>query len=84
MNLSPAQRQTLSWLLIATATLVLLWLLAPVLTPFLVAAVLAYALHPAVEALARRGLPAHAGRDSGGVAGRPGRNSHCCCWWCRS
>jgi predicted PurR-regulated permease PerM len=34
-----------------------LWLLAPVLTPFAVAAVLAYALHPAVEALAARRVP---------------------------
>ena len=57
MNLTPAQRQTLSWLLIATTALALLWLLAPVLTPFLVAAVLAYALHPAVEWLAQRRVP---------------------------
>lgn len=33
------------------------WLLAPVLTPFIVAGVLAYALHPAVESLARRRVP---------------------------
>lgn len=57
MTLTPAQRQTLSWLLIATTALALLWLLAPVLTPFLVAAVLAYALHPAVEWLAQRRVP---------------------------
>ncbi|MBK7614256.1 MAG: AI-2E family transporter [Vitreoscilla sp.] len=57
MNLTPAQRQTVSWLLIAAALFALLWLLAPVLAPFLVAAVLAYALHPAVEALARRLVP---------------------------
>jgi predicted PurR-regulated permease PerM len=57
MNLSPAQRQSLSWLLIAAVVLVLLWLLAPVLTPFLIAAVLAYALQPLVEALARRRWP---------------------------
>lgn len=57
MNLTPAQRQTVSWLLIAAALFALLWLLAPVLTPFLVAAVLAYALQPAVEALARRRVP---------------------------
>ena len=55
MNLSPAQRQTLSWLLIAAAVLALLWLLAPVLMPFLIAAVLAYALQPVVESLVRRG-----------------------------
>ena len=33
------------------------WLLAPVLTPFAVAAVLAYALHPLVVRLERTGLP---------------------------
>jgi predicted PurR-regulated permease PerM len=37
--------------------MLLLWLLAPVLTPFIVAAVLAYALHPAVEALAAKRVP---------------------------
>lgn len=57
MNLSPAQRQTLSWLLIAAVTLALLWLLAPVLMPFLVAAVLAYMLQPSVEALVRHRVP---------------------------
>lgn len=57
MTLSPAQRQTLAWLGIAAAALLLLWLLAPVLTPFIVGAVLAYALHPAVERLAARRVP---------------------------
>ena len=57
MTLTPAQRQTLSWSLIAAAGFALLWLLAPVLTPFIVAAVLAYALHPAVERLAARRWP---------------------------
>jgi len=57
MTLTPAQRQTASWLLIAAVTLALLWLLAPVLAPFLIAAVLAYALQPAVEAMARRRVP---------------------------
>jgi predicted PurR-regulated permease PerM len=57
MTLTPAQRQTVSWLLIAAALLALLWLLAPVLAPFLVAAVLGYALHPAVEWTVRRGVP---------------------------
>ncbi len=56
-SISPAQRRTLSWLAIAAAAVVLLWLLAPVLTPFLVGAILAYALHPAVERLAARRLP---------------------------
>ncbi len=51
MTLTPAQRQSVSWLLILAAGLALLWLLAPVLTPFLVGSVLAYALQPAVERL---------------------------------
>src|SRR5881394_919594 len=57
MTLSAAQRRTLSWLVLALAALGLLWLLAPVLTPFLIGAVLAYALHPAVERLAARRVP---------------------------
>lgn len=57
MTLSPAQRQTLAWFAIAAGGLLLLWLLAPVLTPFIVGAVLAYALHPAVERLAARRVP---------------------------
>lgn len=57
MTLSPAQRQTLTWFAIAAAGSLLLWLLAPVLTPFIVGAVLAYALHPAVERLATRRVP---------------------------
>jgi predicted PurR-regulated permease PerM len=57
MNLTPAQRHIVSWLLIAAATLAALWLLAPVLAPFLIAAVLAYALQPAVEALVRHRAP---------------------------
>jgi predicted PurR-regulated permease PerM len=57
MTLTPAQRQTASWLLIAAALLLLLWLLAPVLAPFLIGAVLAYALQPPVEALVRRRWP---------------------------
>ena len=57
MNIPSTQRRTLTWLLIALAACALLWLLAPVLTPFLVGAVLAYALHPAVERLAARRVP---------------------------
>jgi predicted PurR-regulated permease PerM len=55
--MSPAQRQTLTWITLALLGLVMLWLLAPVLTPFLVAAVLAYALHPAVEKLCNLRVP---------------------------
>lgn len=57
MTLSSTQRRTLTWLLIALAASAFLWLLAPVLTPFLVGAVLAYALQPAVERLAARRVP---------------------------
>lgn len=51
------QRRDLAWLAVGVAGLALLWLLSPVLTPFIVAAVLAYALHPAVEWLASRRVP---------------------------
>ncbi len=57
MTLTPNQRRGLTWAGIAAAVAVLLWLLAPVLTPFVVGAVLAYALHPAVERLVGRGMP---------------------------
>ena len=57
MNISFTQRSTVTWALIAAAAFGLLWLLAPVLTPFVVGAVLAYALHPAVERLAARRVP---------------------------
>ena len=54
---SPSQLRVLAWLGLAVLAWLLLGLLAPVLTPFLVAAVLAYALHPAVERLHGRGVP---------------------------
>jgi len=57
MNLQPAQRRMLGWLAIGLTGFGLLWLLAPVLTPFLIGAILAYALHPAVEKLAARQVP---------------------------
>jgi predicted PurR-regulated permease PerM len=57
MALNNAQRRNLIWLAAAVVAVLLLWLLGPVLTPFIVAAVLAYALHPAVEALAARRVP---------------------------
>jgi hypothetical protein len=57
MRLTPAQRRTLTWLSLGAGLALTLWLLAPVLTPFVVAAVLAYVLHPTVERLAARRLP---------------------------
>ncbi|HET9822443.1 MAG TPA: AI-2E family transporter [Burkholderiaceae bacterium] len=50
-------RRRVAWGALALGLALLLWLLGPVLTPFIVAAVLAYALHPAVEALASRRVP---------------------------
>ena len=55
MQLNITQRRAAAWSLIAIGTGVLLWLLAPVLTPFVVAATLAYALTPLVDRLARVG-----------------------------
>ena len=57
MRLSAAQRRALNWAAIAVFAGVFVWLLAPVLTPFAIGAVLAYALHPAVEKLAARRVP---------------------------
>jgi len=57
MTLTSAQRHTLSWAAIALAAGLLLWWLAPVLTPFIVGAGFAYVLRPAVEALVRRRWP---------------------------
>jgi predicted PurR-regulated permease PerM len=57
MGLTPSQRRILNWAAIAVAAAAFLWLLGPVLTPFAIGAVLAYALHPAVEQLASRRVP---------------------------
>ncbi|MEO5843695.1 MAG: AI-2E family transporter [Caldimonas sp.] len=57
MGLTPSQRRNLNWALLAAVAAGLLWLLGPVLTPFVIGAVLAYALHPAVEHLAARRVP---------------------------
>ena len=50
-------RQVLLWITIAVLVGGLLYLLAPILTPFLFAAILAYICNPLVERLARRKLP---------------------------
>ncbi|MDP4300966.1 AI-2E family transporter [Leptothrix discophora] len=57
MTLHPAQRMALAWLALALGCLGLVWLLSPVLMPFVTAAVLAYVLAPAVDRLARRRWP---------------------------
>ncbi len=56
-NLSFHQKRVVTWVSIAAVGLLVLWLLGPVLMPFVVGAVLAYALHPAVDALAARRVP---------------------------
>lgn len=57
MTLSPAQIRSLTWVAIAVAIWAVLTVLAPVLMPFVLAAVMAYALHPLVEKLHDRRLP---------------------------
>lgn len=49
MIFTPTQKRVSAWAGIALVLVVTLWLLAPVLTPFVVAAVLAYALTPLVD-----------------------------------
>ncbi len=56
-TLSQTQKRLLAWGLIAVVLVLMLWLLGPVLMPFVVAAVLAYALHPAVAWLVARRVP---------------------------
>ncbi len=55
MSLTSTQKSAAAWCLIAALVSLLLWLLAPVLTPFVVAAVLAYALTPLVNRLDQLG-----------------------------
>jgi len=56
-SLRPLHLQTAAWTGVALALAALLWLLAPVLTPFALGAVFAYLCNPAVNALVRRRLP---------------------------
>lgn len=51
MQFTATQKRAMAWLGIAGVLALLLWLLAPVLTPFVVAAVLSYALTPLVDRL---------------------------------
>lgn len=55
MQLTTTQKRTAAWCLIAALVLLALWFLGPVLTPFVVAAVLAYGLTPLVNKLDRLG-----------------------------
>ena len=49
MQFTSTQKRAAAWLLIAALFVLVLWALGPVLTPFVVAAVLAYALTPLVN-----------------------------------
>ena len=49
MQFTSTQRRALAWFSIAVVAVLALWLLGPVLTPFVVAAVLAYMLTPLVD-----------------------------------
>jgi predicted PurR-regulated permease PerM len=51
MQFTPTQKHAAAWLMIALAVALALWSLGRVLTPFIVAAVLAYALTPLVDRL---------------------------------
>ena len=51
MQFTSTQKHAAAWILIAALVVLALWLLGPVLTPFVVAAVLAYALTPLVNKL---------------------------------
>ena len=51
MQFTKTQKTAAAWSAIAAATVLVVWLLGPVLTPFVVAAVLAYALTPLVNKL---------------------------------
>ncbi|MCX7246558.1 MAG: AI-2E family transporter [Burkholderiales bacterium] len=55
MQFSSTQKRTAAWAAIALLICFVLWLLTPVLTPFVVAAVLAYALTPLVDSLCSAG-----------------------------
>ena len=55
MQFTSTQRAAAAWGFLAAFAALLVWLLAPVLTPFVVAAVLAYALTPLVNRLDKAG-----------------------------
>jgi predicted PurR-regulated permease PerM len=57
MTLTPAQHRTLTWLALAVAAALLLWMLGSALTPMILALVFAYLLWPMVRLLERRRVP---------------------------
>ena len=56
LSFTPEQKQSWLWLGVATTIVLGLVLVGPVLTPFIAAAILAYALNPAVDWLTRHRL----------------------------
>lgn len=54
MSFTPAQQRFAAWAALLLGLLCLLWLLGPVLTPFVIAAILAYAFAPVVQSLETR------------------------------
>jgi predicted PurR-regulated permease PerM len=61
LQFTPTQKRAAAWAAIALLTVLVLRALGPVLTPFVVGAVLAYALTPIVDRLQRAGVPRVAG-----------------------
>ncbi len=57
MTSNPSLSRWLGWGALAALAVLLVWALAPVLSPFIVAAVLAYALQPSAKKLQALGLP---------------------------
>jgi predicted PurR-regulated permease PerM len=57
MSLTPAQHRALTWLGLAVAAVLMLWVLGSALTPLLLSLVFAYLVWPLVRLLERRGLP---------------------------
>ena len=55
--IGPESRQNLLWFSISLGFLALLWLLTPVLTPFVAAFIIGYVLNPGVDWMHQRGLP---------------------------
>ncbi|MEZ5660623.1 MAG: AI-2E family transporter [Burkholderiaceae bacterium] len=57
MPLTPRQTQTVIWTAVAAVLVIVLLKLGPVLTPFIMAAILAYVLEPGVRGMVRLHLP---------------------------
>ena len=55
MQFTSTQKRAAAWAAVLLGLVTVLWLLAPVLTPFVVAAILAYALTPVVDWLDKLG-----------------------------